>query len=128
MELRFNCPMKECPQYVDADTGLIGYQYAKAIEHQKNCEFRRHFCVLNCGAKIYRSEVEEHSKVCPEKVEVCEKCNIPVKVNQVAKDKPHDCIEEMKKFLKKTIDEKKKIEFEYGINYEVMNNTCTAGH
>jgi len=34
----------------------------------------------------------------------------------------------MKKFLKKTIDEKKKIEYEYGINYEVMNNTCTAGH
>ena len=34
----------------------------------------------------------------------------------------------MKKFLKKTIDEKKKIENEYGINYEVMNNTCTAGH
>ena len=81
MELRFNCPMKDCPKFEDPASGLIGYPYAKAIEHQKNCEYRRHFCELGCGAKLYKKEVEEHLKICPERVEVCEKCGIEVKVN-----------------------------------------------
>ena len=50
--------------------------------------------------KIYKSEIEEHDKVCPEKVVFCEKCELPIKINQVPKDQPHDCIAEMKKYLK----------------------------
>jgi len=81
MEMRFKCPIPDCPQFVDEKTGLVGYPYEKAIEHQKNCDFRKHYCELNCGMKIYKSEIEEHEKVCLEKVIICEKCELPIKIN-----------------------------------------------
>lgn len=112
----------------DEGTGIIGYTYAKALEHQKNCDFRQHYCELNCGAKIFKREIEEHEKVCPEKIETCKKCELPIKINLVPKDQTHDCIEEMKKFLKNKIEQKSQLEFEFGINYDVMNNTCLTGH
>jgi len=73
MQKRFTCPMEGCKQEVESDKEE-GYAYMEAIEHQKNCLYRRRFCQHGCGQKFLGIDKEEHEKKCPEVLETCDKC------------------------------------------------------
>mmetsp|Transcript_8497 Transcript_8497/g.14290 ORF Transcript_8497/g.14290 Transcript_8497/m.14290 type:complete len:252 (+) Transcript_8497:19-774(+) len=127
-EILFVCPMYErgCRQDVE-DSAQIGLPYSKAMSHQKVCKFRKVYCQLHCGAKVYNHEVEEHLLNCPQRKEKCPKCSLDIFVNQ-RKYAAHDCIQEMKRELARTKKEHYQLKKELGINYDEMNNVCKENH
>ena len=107
LEMRFFCPMKECDQNISLAKKLVadgkdpkelGQSYLQAIEHQKTCPFRKHYCPLGCGKKILGSELEGHKMKCAKYEVVCEKCKLNYFPN-VDTDK-HECMAALKKRIK----------------------------
>ena len=127
-EKRFSCPIEGCEPYKDEATGLEGYTYEKAVGHQKTCQHRRRQCRFGCGQKVMGFEAEAHEQECPEKLDTCENCQCPYKINAKTEADQHDCIEALKKVLTDNQAATYKIKETYGLNYDVMNNKCRKSH
>ena len=78
----------------------IGLVYDQAIVHQKQCEYQKRICMNDCGEKVYGFDQINHEKVCKNRVETCEKCEIEYKPNCVDFEK-HDCLKELIKAREK---------------------------
>ena len=94
LKKRFRCPIEGCPPYKEQTTGLEGYTYTEALQHQKECLYRLRLCKHGCGQKVVGHDIAKHEETCIERLETCQKCGCPYKVNDT--ENKHDCIQAMK--------------------------------
>jgi hypothetical protein len=95
------------------------------MTHFETCSYIKIECPNGCEKQVSRGFLEEHNKVCQEMKRPCPDCETEVRVND---KKDHNCIEALMENCTKFEGEKKKVELEYGYNYDEVNPICGSGH